>query len=152
MTTLRMRTLVSLGVSVSISLAACVGGPARPVLGAGANAEEAAPLAIRFDNQEREHVHVYLVGAKREWLLGRVEPGATTMLRIPEEAVAETDELVQLAVIPGGRMTLQAAQDSRARLSIAQPASRITAQRWRLVQGQLTPLWVRGRLASANAR
>jgi hypothetical protein len=152
MTTLRMRALVSLGVSLTISLAACAGAQARSGLGVAAPAEEAAPLSMRFDNQEREHVHVYLVGEKREWLLGRVEPGATAMLRVPDEALAATDELVQLAVIAGGRMTLQAAHDNRARLSIAQPASRITSQRWRLVQGQLTPLWVRGRLAIADPR
>lgn len=152
MTTLRMRALVSLGATLAISLAACAGTGARPALDATASAEEAAPRAIRFDNQGREHVHVYLVGAKREWLLGRVEPGATTMLRIPEEALGETDELVQLAVLAGGRITLQAAYDSRTRLSIAQPASRLTAQRWRYVQGQLSPLWGRGRLALGDSR
>jgi hypothetical protein len=152
MTTLGMRALVSLGVTLSVSLAACAGAPARAALGGDAPAEAAAPLAIRFDNQEREHVHVYLVGEKREWLLGRVEPGATARLRIPDEALGETDELVQLAVLAGGRMTLGAARDGRARLSISQPVSRIASQRWRLVQGQLTPLWVSGRLVSADSR
>ena len=152
MTTLRMRALVSLGVTLSISLAACAGGPARAALDGSASSEAAAPRAIRFDNQGREHVHVYLVGEKREWLLGRVEPGATAVLRIPEEALGETDELVQLAVLAGGQMTLDAARDARTRLSISQPVSRIASQRWRLVQGQLTPLWVRGRLASADSR
>jgi len=33
---------------------------------------DAGHLAIRFDNGERDYVRVYLVGEKREWLLGRV--------------------------------------------------------------------------------
>ena len=152
MTTLRMRALVSLGVTLTISLGACAGVPARAAIDGGTLAEQGAPRAIRFDNQEREHVYVYLVGQKQEWLLGRVEPGAVSMLRLPEPALAETDDVVQLAVLAGGRMTLQAAHDSRARLSISQPATRLLSQRWRYVQGQLTPFWVRGRVAVADPR
>jgi hypothetical protein len=153
MTTPRPYVLVSRAAMTILTLAlgACASAPARQAL-EQPSPIEAGQVSLRFDNQARSYVHVYLVGEKREWLLGRVEPGVTAMLRIPDEALAETDELVQLAVIPGGRMTLQAAHDSRARLSIAQPASRITSQRWRLVQGQLTPLWVRGRLAIAKPR
>ncbi|MDQ3997096.1 MAG: hypothetical protein M3303_08755, partial [Gemmatimonadota bacterium] len=51
--------------------------------------------------------------------------------------------LVRLAVIMGGRLTLQAARDPRAQLTIAQPASAILSQQWRFAQGQLTPLPLR---------
>jgi hypothetical protein len=66
--------------SLSLTVAGCFqaarGGPSR---------QNDVPPSIRFDNDAREHVHVYLIGEKREWLLGRVEAGAIAMLRIPEE-------------------------------------------------------------------
>lgn len=150
MTTLRLRALVSAGAIFAGALAGCAHAPVPAAIDVGDHAGESAASTIRFDNQGREHVHVYLVGEKREWLLGRVEPGATAMLRIPDAALADTDEFVQVAVLAGGRMTLDAAHDSRAKLSISQPASRLMSQRWRYVQGQLTPLWVRGRYAVAG--
>jgi len=91
---------------------------------------------IRFDNGERDYVHVYLVGASRQWLLGRVEAGAVATLRVPNEALAET-EFVRLAVIRGQRLTLRAAGDPRARFTIAQPTTSILSQRWSLAQGEL---------------
>jgi hypothetical protein len=143
MTTLGMRALVSLGVTLSVSLAACAGSPARAAVGGDAPAEAAAPLAIRFDNQEREHVHVYLVGEKREWLLGRVEPGAIATLRIPDDLFDSDPGFVQLAVITGGGVSQRAARDPRAQFTIAQDPSGILSHRWQLAQGQLTSLAVR---------
>ena len=98
----------------------------------------AAAQTVRFDNQARSFVHVYLVGEKREWLLGRVEPGATATLRIPEEALQSNPGFVQLAVLAGTKATQQAARDPRAQLTIAQPASALMTQRWRLSQGLLS--------------
>jgi hypothetical protein len=95
---------------------------------------------LRFDNDGREHVHVYLIGAKREWLLGRVEPGAKATLRIPEEAMAQDAMFVRLAVLTGERVTFQASRSSGAKLTTAQPASAILSQRWRFSQGELTSL------------
>jgi hypothetical protein len=96
------------------------------------------PLAIRFDNGAPEHVHVYLIGETRQWLLGRVEPGAIATLRIPEESLARSSTFVRLAVIAGERLTLQAARNTRATLTIAQPLSAIVTQRWSFSQGTLT--------------
>jgi len=104
------------------------------------NGEPSSPLTIRFDNLGRERVDVYLIGAKREWILGRVEPGATASLRIPEEALAKGLTHVRLAVLQGERLTFQAARNPRARLTIAQPASAILSQRWSFSQGALTSL------------
>jgi hypothetical protein len=101
-------------------------------------------LAIRFDNNAGEHVHVYLIGEQREWLLGRVEPGARATLQIPEASLAGSPGFVQLAVLTGKRVTLQAARDARATFTVAQPASAILSQRWTFAQGQLTSLWRRG--------
>jgi hypothetical protein len=141
MTTPRTRALVSLAATMTITLAlgACVRAPSRMALD-GPAPMEGRSLAIRFDNDTREHVHVYLIGRQREWLLGRVEPGAIAMLRIPEASLAGDSGFVQLAVLTGERVTLQAARDTRATFTIAQPVSAILSQRWRFAQGQLTPL------------
>ena len=144
MTTPRARATVSLAVMMAVTLAlgACIRGPSRGTFDAPA-AEY--PLAIRFDNDAREHVHVYLIAEQRQWLLGRVEPGARAMLLIPEASLVGSRGLVQLAVLTGERVTLQAAHDSRATFTIAQSASEIMSQRWRFTQGQLTSLAIRGR-------
>lgn len=49
-----------------------------------------------------------LVGAKCEWLLGRVEPGARKTLRLPDEALADDAGSMQLAVVIGERVTVGA--------------------------------------------
>jgi glucose/arabinose dehydrogenase len=141
MTTQRIRVLVSLAATVAatLSVGACVRAPVRT---APAESEpmQARPLSIRFDNGGREYVHVYLVGLKREWLLGRVEPGAVTTLRLPQGSVTEETGFVRLAVVAGGATTLAAVRDVRARVTMAQPATVLAAQRWRFAEGQLTGL------------
>lgn len=143
MTTPRTRSLVSLVTTLAATLAlgACASAPSRHA-GDGLAPMEGSPLAVRFDNDARTHVHVYLVGERREWLLGRVEPGAIAALRIPNAALAENQGFVRLAVLAGERVTLRAAANARTEITIAQPASAILAQRWTfsrtLSQGQLT--------------
>jgi hypothetical protein len=139
MTTRRTRTIVSLAAGLSLALGACVRGQARPAADAPLSLEE-RPLAIRFDNGAREHVHVYLIGEKGEWLLGRVEAGGRRTLTIPEASLAGSVRFVRLAVIAGERPTLQAARNARAMITVAQPASEILSQRWMLTQGQLASL------------
>jgi len=145
MTTPRVHALVSVASTIvlTLGLAACAGAPVRAGLPDPAPAE-ATSLAIRFDNQARDYVHVYLVGQRREWLLGRVAPGATTALRIPEGALADETGFVRLAVVTGGHVTQQAARDARAQITIAQPATMLASQRWRIAQGQLTSLALGG--------
>jgi hypothetical protein len=141
MTTSCRSAFVSIAATIAITLAlgACVRAPSRPVPDA-LQSTDARPATIRFDNLGRERVHVYLIGATREWLLGRVEPGAIATLRIPEGALAEGSMFVRLAVLAGERLTFEAARHPRARLTVAQPASAILSQRWRFSQGQLTSL------------
>ena len=88
-------------------------------------------------------VHVYLIDERREWLLGRVEPGAVASLRIPEAPLAGSVGFMQLAVIPGERLTLRAALDPRAAFTIAQPAAAIVSEHLTFSRGQLTPLQLR---------
>jgi hypothetical protein len=85
-------------------------------------------------------VHVYLVGEQREWLLGRIEPGARAVLRIPEASLAGNPAFVRLAVLAGARQTAAAARDPRATFTIPQPAATLLTQRWAFAQGQLTSL------------
>ena len=138
MTTPRPYVLVSRTAMTILTLAlgACASAPARPTL--EPSPIEAGQVSLRFDNQARSYVHVYLVGQTREWLLGRVEPGAVATLRIPDGSLESNPGFVQLAVVAGGQATQRAARDARAQLTIAQPASSILARHWRFAQGQLT--------------
>jgi hypothetical protein len=140
MTTSGQRAFVSTATMIiTLALGACVhatsGSVADPLMSTYADL-----LTIRFDNSGRERVDVYLIGAKREWMLGRVEPGAIASLRIPEEALAKGSMFVRLAVLAGEPLTLAAARNPRAKLTIAQPASAILSQRWSFSQGELTSL------------
>ena len=153
MTTPRTRAVVSLAVTATafrmtaitmtaLTLGACAGAPSHAAVEAPAPVEGAEwfPLSIRFDNDAREYVHVYLIGDGRQWLLGRVEPGAVGTLKIPAEAFGGKLRFVQLAVIQGGRLTPDAAHDKRAELTILQPATSILSQQWRFTQGEIRPL------------
>lgn len=125
--------------TMTLALGACVSAPLRPVLD-GPISTETRPLTIRFDNLARESVDVYLIGAKREWLLGRVAPGAIASLRLPDGALAEGSMMVRLAVLAGERLTFAAARHARAVLTVGQPASAILSQRWTFSQGNLISL------------
>lgn len=142
MTTPRLRSLVSL--AAFLALAGCATAPGR-VAPAAPVASDVLPLTIAFQNGARQHVHVYLIGEQREWLLGRVEPGARATLRLPEAAVQEGAGRMRLAVLTGQRVSLRAAGEPRAVITpVPQPATDIIAQRWAFSQasalGQLTAL------------
>ena len=138
MTTSRRRAFGSIAATMTISLAlgACIGASPSRELNARRSID-ALPLTMRFDNYARDRVDVYLIGTKREWVLGRVEPGGIANLRIPEEALAKGSMYVRLAVIAGEPVTFAAARNPRAKLSVAQPAATILSQQWRFSQGDL---------------
>jgi hypothetical protein len=133
MTTSRCRSVVSFVAALMITLGVSACAPRQSSL----NRVEPSGV-IRFDNRAQEYVHVYLVTEQRQWLLGRVDPGAQTTLRIPDAAVATNQGFARLAVVAGQNVTLQVARDPRATFTFAQPASAIIAQRWSFAQGQLT--------------
>jgi hypothetical protein len=140
MTTSPQRAFVSTAtLIITLALGACAPVTSRPAPDP-LMSSYAGLLTIRFDNTADERVDVYLIGAKREWMLGRVEPGAIASLRIPEEALAEGSTFVRLAVLAGEPLTFAAARNPRARLTIAQPASAILSQRWSFSHGELTSL------------
>lgn len=142
MTTPRVGAIVSLaaGITVTALLAACARAPSRAALGAPASVESRS-LAIRFENSGREHVHVYLIGEQREWLLGRVAPGAIATLRVPDASLASGSQFVRLAVLVGEPVAVGVARDPHATLTIVQPRSALLATQWRFSEGALTPIW-----------
>lgn len=140
MTTLPARTLVP--VFAILALGACTTHTgARP-----ARVDEAAPvrgrpLSIRFANEGRERIHVYLVGERREWMLGRVEPGTVAWLAMPTKSLTGESARLRLAVLAGAAPSLQAGREPRAVQSMVQPASAILEREWSFAQGQLLSLW-----------
>jgi hypothetical protein len=63
---------------------------------------------------------------------------------VPDETFDDDTGPVRLVVIAGGRVTFQAARDTRATLAMAQTAASLVSQQWRFSQGQLTPLMLLG--------
>ena len=128
-------SVVSLAVALSATLVlgACARGPS-PVVDGSAPAER---LLIRFDNDARTYVDVYLVGEMRERWLGRVAPGAHATLRVPNGAESMLTSFVRLAVLAGSPLSMQAAREPRAMITVAQPASSLLSQRWTFSQTQL---------------
>ena len=149
MTTLRARSLVSLAatLAVAVALGGCASAPS-PLAWDEAAPAGAMPVAVRFDNEARDYVHVYLVSPQRQWLLGRVEPGARAMLVVPEAALAEDAGPMQLAVVAGGRVTQRVAGESRATIAIEQPAAEIASQRWTFSQQPVTGQVAAGQLTA----
>ena len=134
MTTPRIRAIVSL--AATLVLGACASAT-PPATWDGAPTAHDGALAFRFDNEAREYVHVYLIGDRREWLLGRVDPGGRATLRIPAASLTETTGFLRLAVIEGGHPTVLVARDPRATLAVAQPVPVLLSQRWTFSGGQL---------------
>jgi hypothetical protein len=134
MITPHTRSLVSFAAALTIAfaLAGCAGTPSRSVSGGLAPGLE-LPRVIRFDNGARDYVHVYLVGEKREWFLGRVEIGARATLRIPDDALADAGPM-RLAVLEGQLRTPRAAGEARAATTLRQPIAAIVSQRWTFSQ------------------
>ena len=89
---------------------------------------------LQFDNQATVYVDVYIVGGQNQWRLGRVPPGMRMKLKVPASAVDWPVGFVQLVVIPGSQVSMQAWRDPRAITGIAQPLSEVLSQRWNFRQ------------------
>ena len=134
-----------------LALGACARGPA-PIAWEGAPIVAGDRTTIRFENEGETYVDVYLVGDTREWWLGRVAPGARTTLRIKDVALATTSGYVRLAVLSDAPLTLQAARDPRATLTIAQPGASLLSQRWTFRKTQLSAAEIFGAPVSVGRR
>jgi hypothetical protein len=141
MTTPYRRALVSFMAVTTITLAlgACARASSLPIAPSSSPTND-RPLTIRFDNDGRQYVHVYLVNDRRQWLLGRVEAMSKATLRIPEEVFAESPPRVRLAVISGERPTFLVAKHPRAALTSSLPASAISSWHWWFAKGELMSL------------
>ena len=144
MTTPRTHSLVSLALALTLTctLGGCASAPSPQASDRPAHAD-GPPLAIPFDNEAGDYVRVYLVGARRQWLLGRVEPGARATLRIPDDAFAPSEGWVRIAAVVGGGVSTRVANDPAAAIAMAQPAAAILSQRWTFARSVAT-----GRLMS----
>ncbi|HET7187109.1 MAG TPA: hypothetical protein VFI52_03095 [Gemmatimonadaceae bacterium] len=131
MTTPHTRSLVSrvAALTLTLALVGCASAPVQLARDVSAPTEEAPP-SIRFDNDARAYVHVYLVGLRREWLLGRVAPGARVTLRVPQDALAEDEGPMRLAVLMGERITYRSAADVRTASALPRPAAEILSREW----------------------
>jgi len=144
-------TVSAISLAATLALGACARGPS-PSTWSGTAAATSEGATIRFVNEAESSVDVYLVGETRQWWLGRVAPGARTTLRISNEALTTTSGYLRLAVLAGAPLTMQAARDPRATLTIAQPGQSLLDQRWTFRQSQVmapelfgAPLRVGGR-------
>ena len=120
-------------VCAMVALGGCARGPS-PVTTEGAPVTSERRLTLQFENEARTYVDVYLVGAKREWWLGRVSAGALTTLRVPEAARDEGGSFMRLAVLAAAPLSVQAAREPRATLTVLQPAPTLLSQRWTFSQ------------------
>ena len=130
-------TVSAISLAAMLALGACAGGPA-PTTWNGAAAVTGQGATIRFVNEADTYVDVYLIGETRQWWLGRVAPGARATLHIRDEALTATSGYLRLAVLAGARLTVQAAREPRATLTIAQPGQSLLDQRWTFRQSQVT--------------
>ena len=130
-------TVSAISLAATLAAGACARGPA-PSTWDGSAATTGQGGTIHFVNEAETYVDVYLVGQTREWWLGRVAPGARTTLRIRDDALTATAGYLRLAVLAGTPLTLQAARDPRATLTLAQPSQSLLDQRWTFRQSQVT--------------
>ncbi len=93
--------------------------------------------SLRFDNEGRDRLDIYLVGEKRSWRLGRLEPGATRWLRVPSDIPPNDLARMQLVVLANAEVTVAPMRDPRAVTTIRQPVFVMAAQRWAFADGQL---------------
>ena len=128
-------TVSAISLAATLALGACARGPA-PTTWSGAATTIGEGTTIPFVNEAETYVDVYLVGETREWWLGRVAPGARTTLRIRGEVLTATSGYLRLAVLAGAPLTVQAARDPRATLTIAQSRQSLLDQRWTFRQSQ----------------
>lgn len=113
--------------------------------GCASAATRAAPVdvvreraeSLRFDNEGRDRLDIYLVGETRSWRLGRLEPGQARWLRVPGNLSPNELSRMQLVVLTNADVTLSPTNDPRAVTTIRQPVFVLAGQRWAFADGQL---------------
>jgi len=144
-------TVSAISLAAALAFGACAGRPS-PTTWSGTPARAGQGETIDFVNEATSYVDVYLVGETRQWWLGRVAPGTRTTLRIRDDVLAATSGYLRLAVLSGASLSLQAARDPRATLTIPQPALSLLDQRWTFRQSQLAAPELFGARVSLGGR
>lgn len=93
--------------------------------------------SVRFDNEGRDRLDIYLVGERRSWRLGRLEPGQARWLRVPGDIPPNDLARIQLVVLANAELTLSPMQDPRAVTTLRAPVFVLAGQRWAFADGQL---------------
>jgi hypothetical protein len=101
-------------------------------------------VPLRFDNDAQTYVDVYFVTTQQQWRLGRVSPGATTTLWIPGTALRSTSAFVRLVVLAASPLSIDAAGDPNATITIAQPVAELVSQHWTFSHRQLATAQILG--------
>jgi hypothetical protein len=96
--------------------------------------------ALRFDNEGRDRVDVYLVGETRAWRIGRLEPGQARWLSVPRDIPGSDRGRLQLVVLANATASVDPMRDPRAVMTIRQPLGALAGQQWSFAQGQLKTL------------
>lgn len=133
--------------AVGVSLLAAAGGCAPT----GAGEPVPGYPTVAFVNSTVSSASVYLESAGRAWLLGRVDPGETAMLRVP--AGMSLSGLFSLIAVPiGSRDTFgrSASLNPSAIRSMPGSADDLLALRWTLLEQQLITVPLPGGGVAAN--
>lgn len=99
--------------------------------------------SIRFENEGRDRLDVYLVGERRSWRIGRLAPGESRWLRMPKDITSDEMLRVQLVVLANAAITLAPISEARAVTTIRQPFFALAGQRWSFTEGQLSAIRAR---------
>lgn len=135
MTTVHARALVALLSIISL------GGCARSAVHADGAAGVNTPReSLRFVNEGRDRIDVYLAGETRTWRIGRLEPGQARWLTVPRDIPMGDLTRLQLVVLANAALSVDPRRDSRAVTTIKQPVGELAGARWAFWRGQLTSL------------
>ncbi|MEO7966628.1 MAG: hypothetical protein ABIT38_22235, partial [Gemmatimonadaceae bacterium] len=102
----------------SLALGGCAGSNIRTTELAPSSAIQ---NALRFDNQGRDRLDVYLVGETRSWRIGRLEPGQARWLTLPADVPVADLSRLQLTVVANATMSVDPRLDPRAISTLKQP-------------------------------
>lgn len=94
---------------------------------------------VLFENSTPDVVRVYVLAHGSQWRLGRVEPGRTELLTLPQGFVAAGEDITLLAIPVSALRGWGMAPDLNAAAirSAAEPARNLPLMHWRLVGQQL---------------
>ena len=141
MTTVHSRA----GALVALLVFTSLGGCARSAVHAEGGAElSPRSEALRFVNEGRDRVDVYLVSDRQSWRIGRLEPGQASWLKVPDDIPVDDLERLQLVVLENAALSVDPRRDPRAVTTVKQPFRVLSGVRWAFWHGQITSVRLNG--------